>query len=75
MESFYTYNKETLLYEKVNVKKYLFWIYFPVVLAVFLNYFFFRAEIIKEQQWVYKEGKLVKENVNLTLEEWIGKGN
>lgn len=67
----YTFNKETLEYERVSLKTILI---LPTVLflGLLFNYLYFRAEIIEDWQWKYSRGKeLEKVNTKITVEEWI----
>lgn len=67
----YTFNNKTLKAEPLSLRAILF---IPVmcVLATVFNVVYYRAPLIKDWEYTYKEGKLIKETVYLTLEECIG---
>lgn len=72
MTKLYSFDKNSLEYKEVNMVKTLFWIYFPVILAILFNYLFFRAEFIEDWQWKAEPDKeLKKENIKITIHQWL----
>jgi len=66
----YQYNPKTMLMERIPLRQILI---LPLILflGIIFNFLYFRAEIINDWEWSYKNDKLVKENNHITLEEWI----
>ena len=71
MNQLYKYNPETLQPEPVNMKKLVFWIYFPLFLGLLFNFIYFRAPLIEDWQWKAEPNEpLKKETVKLTIDQW-----
>lgn len=68
----YTFNSKTLKAEPLSLRAILF---IPVMclLATVFNVVYYRAPLIKDWEYAYKDGNLKKQTVNLTIEEWIQK--